>query len=98
MWSCYVLSSIQLGVVTGYPGHEHQARAAIKQALGEEKYEFLLRQGESQRGVANPDEEIQFVEYFFGEDDAKYFASLGLNCIRSPVSCTVDIGDKRHVV
>ena len=30
--------------------------------------------------------EGQFLEYFFGEDDARYFASLGLNCIRLPVS------------
>lgn len=28
----------------------------------------------------------QFLEYFFGEDDAKFFAKLGLNCIRLPVS------------
>ena len=28
--------------ITGYPGHEHQARAAIKSALGEEKYEFFF--------------------------------------------------------
>lgn len=28
----------------------------------------------------------QFLEYFFAEDDAKFFASLGLNCIRIPVS------------
>ena len=26
----------------------------------------------------------QFLEYFFSEADAKFFASLGLNCIRIP--------------
>jgi hypothetical protein len=28
--------------ITGYPGHEYQARAAIKKAIGEEKYEFFF--------------------------------------------------------
>ncbi|WVR08824.1 hypothetical protein IAU60_005882 [Kwoniella sp. DSM 27419] len=57
--------------ITGYPGHEHQARAAIKKAVGQEKYDFFFD---------------KFLEYFFGEDDAKFFASLGLNCIRLPVN------------
>jgi hypothetical protein len=28
----------------------------------------------------------KFLEYFFGEEDAKFYASLGLNCLRIPVS------------
>jgi aryl-phospho-beta-D-glucosidase BglC (GH1 family) len=28
----------------------------------------------------------QFLEYFFGEQDAKWFAEQGLNCIRLPVN------------
>lgn len=28
--------------ITGYPGHEHQHRAAMRQVLGEEKYEFFF--------------------------------------------------------
>ncbi len=28
---------------------------------------------------------LWFWEYFFGEEDAKFFASLGLNCLRIPV-------------
>ncbi|WWC90955.1 uncharacterized protein L201_005893 [Kwoniella dendrophila CBS 6074] len=57
--------------ITGYTGHEHQLREALKDVLGEEKYEYFFE---------------KFLEYFFGEDDAKFFASLGLNCIRIPVN------------
>jgi hypothetical protein len=39
------------------------------QVLGKEKQEFFFD---------------KFLEYFFIEDDAKFFASLGLNCIRLP--------------
>lgn len=55
--------------ITGYPGHEHQHRAAMLKVLGKEKQEFFFD---------------KFLEYFFMEDDAKFFASLGLNCIRLP--------------
>ncbi|WRT69321.1 uncharacterized protein IL334_006305 [Kwoniella shivajii] len=57
--------------ITGYTGHEHQVRAALKDVLGDEKYEYFFE---------------KFLEYFFGEDDAKFFASLGMNCIRIPVN------------
>lgn len=55
--------------ITGYPGHESQHRAAMLQVLGQEKYDFFFD---------------HWLEYFFTEGDAKYFASLGLNCIRIP--------------
>jgi hypothetical protein len=55
--------------ITGYPGHEHQHRAALLKVLGQEKYDFFFD---------------RFLEYFFTEADAKFFASLGLNCIRLP--------------
>jgi hypothetical protein len=55
--------------ITGYPGHESQHRAAMLEVLGKEKQEFFFD---------------KFLEYFFTEDDAKFFASLGLNCIRVP--------------
>jgi hypothetical protein len=55
--------------ITGYPGCESQHRAAMLEVLGKEKYEFFFD---------------KFLEYFFTEDDAKFFASLGLNCIRLP--------------
>lgn len=28
--------------ITGYPGHEHQARAALLNVLGREKYDFFF--------------------------------------------------------
>lgn len=37
--------------------------------LGKEKYDLLFD---------------RWLEYFFTEADAKYFASLGLNCVRIP--------------
>ncbi|RDW80490.1 glycoside hydrolase family 5 protein [Coleophoma crateriformis] len=55
--------------ITGYPGHEAQHRAAMLEVLGQEKYEFFFD---------------KFLQYFFTEADAKFFASLGLNCIRLP--------------
>lgn len=55
--------------ITGYPGHEHQHREAMLAVLGKEKQEYFFD---------------KFLEYFFTEDDAKFFASLGLNCIRLP--------------
>lgn len=54
---------------TGYPAQEFQHRAAMLEVLGQEKYEFFFD---------------KFLEYFFMEADAKFFASLGLNCLRLP--------------
>lgn len=55
--------------ITGYPGHESQHRAAMLKVLGQEDYEFFFD---------------KWLEYFFTDADAKYFASLGLNCLRLP--------------
>ncbi|MCJ1439289.1 hypothetical protein MMC27_008681 [Xylographa pallens] len=55
--------------ITGYPGHEHEHRAAMLKVLGKEKYEYFFD---------------KWLEYYFTEQDAKFFASLGLNCIRIP--------------
>ncbi|KAL1964391.1 hypothetical protein VTN77DRAFT_6949 [Rasamsonia byssochlamydoides] len=55
--------------ITGYPGHESEHRAAMRKALGPERYEFFFD---------------RWLEYFFTEADAKFFAGLGLNCIRIP--------------
>jgi hypothetical protein len=55
--------------ITGFPGHESQHRSAMLKVLGQEKYDFFFD---------------KWLEYFFAEADAKYFASLGLNCIRIP--------------
>ncbi|KFA71212.1 hypothetical protein S40288_03848 [Stachybotrys chartarum IBT 40288] len=55
--------------ITGYSGHEHEHRAQMAEVLGEEKSNFFFD---------------RLIHHFFGEADAAYFASLGLNCIRIP--------------
>ena len=55
--------------ITGFPGHEHSHRAAMLKVLGQEKYDYFFD---------------RWLTYFFMEEDATYFASLGLNCIRIP--------------
>jgi aryl-phospho-beta-D-glucosidase BglC (GH1 family) len=55
--------------ITGYPGHEHESKAAMKQVMGEEKFNYFFD---------------KFYEYFWTDEDAKFFASLGLNCLRVP--------------
>ncbi|KAK0634552.1 glycoside hydrolase superfamily [Bombardia bombarda] len=57
--------------ITGYPGHESEMRAAMLEVLGREKYDFFFD---------------KFLEYFFTPSDAKFLASLGLNCIRIPIN------------
>ncbi|OCB90596.1 glycoside hydrolase [Sanghuangporus baumii] len=55
----------------GYPGCEHQIRQELAKVIGKEKSEFFFN---------------KFLQYFFEEDDAKFFKSLGLNCIRIAVN------------
>lgn len=55
--------------ISGYPGCEFQIRQALSDAIGQEKSQFFFD---------------KFLEYFFQEEDAKFFSSLGLNCIRLP--------------
>ena len=55
--------------ITGFSGHEHEHRAALLSVLGPQKYRFFFD---------------KFLEYFFTSSDAKFFASLGVNCIRVP--------------
>jgi len=55
--------------ISGYPGHEAGMRKAMKNVLGEEKYEFFFD---------------KFLEYFFTDADAEAFKNLGLNCLRIP--------------
>lgn len=55
--------------ITGYPAHEHQHRASMLKVLGQAKYDFFFE---------------KFLEYFFTEKDAAFFASTGLNCLRLP--------------
>ncbi|KAL4874577.1 putative glucanase [Aspergillus karnatakaensis] len=53
--------------LTGYPGHESGIRAAMRESMGEESYEFFFD---------------RWLYHFFTEKDAKFFRSLGLNCLR----------------
>ncbi|KAF8127339.1 glycoside hydrolase superfamily [Mycena galopus ATCC 62051] len=55
--------------ISGYPGCEFQIRHALGEAIGQEKSDFFFD---------------KFLEYYFMEPDAKFFSSLGLNCIRLP--------------
>lgn len=55
--------------ITGYPGHEHEHRAALAEVLGPQKAQFFFD---------------KLLEYFFTDSDAAFFSSLGLNCIRVP--------------
>ncbi|KAF5370616.1 hypothetical protein D9758_001953 [Tetrapyrgos nigripes] len=55
--------------ISGYPGCEHQVREALTEAIGQDKAEFFFD---------------KFLEYFFTDADAKFYKSLGLNCIRIP--------------
>ncbi|USW53285.1 Putative glycoside hydrolase, family 5, glycoside hydrolase superfamily [Septoria linicola] len=57
--------------ITGYPGHESQHRASMLKVLGQEKYDFFFD---------------KFLEYFFMEEDAKFFKSKGFNCLRLPMN------------
>jgi aryl-phospho-beta-D-glucosidase BglC (GH1 family) len=55
--------------ITVYPGHESGIRAAVTQALGETKAEFLFE---------------RFLYHFAAEDDLRFLKSLGCNVVRVP--------------
>ncbi|KPI45421.1 Endoglucanase C [Cyphellophora attinorum] len=55
--------------ITGFPGHETHMRECMLEVLGEEKYEYFFD---------------RLLYWFFTEEDAKFYKSLGLNSIRVP--------------
>lgn len=61
----------QENFITGYPGREFQIREALEEVLGKQKADFYWD---------------KFLEYFFTKDDAVFFRSLGLNCIRIAIN------------
>lgn len=73
----------------GFPGCEFQIREALARAIGVEKaalfFEKVLCTTSLSLYVSksNPN---QFLDNFFAEADAKFFKSLGLNCIRIAVN------------
>jgi hypothetical protein len=75
--------------INGYPGHEHQFREHMERVLGTDKAEFFFdKVGGAQdcRAWAWAGADLQFLEYWFTEDDARLYASFGFNSIRLPVS------------
>lgn len=73
--------------ITGFTGHEHEHRAALLEVLGPEKHKsFFDKVRDLHQITPNLAEllSVQFLDYFFTSSDAKFFASLGLNCIRLP--------------
>ncbi|PVH93545.1 glycoside hydrolase family 5 protein [Periconia macrospinosa] len=65
--------------ITGYPGHENEHRAAMASVLGAEKAQYFFD---------------RLLHYFFTEEDAEFFASLGMNCIRLPFNYRHFIDDQ----
>ena len=57
--------------ITGYPSTESLQRLALRKALGDDGYRRFFD---------------RFLDVFFGEDDAAFLASLGLNCVRLPLN------------
>ena len=55
--------------IVGYPGHEASLHAAMREVLGNEKHDYFFD---------------RWLYYFFTEADAKFFKSMGLNCLRLP--------------
>lgn len=55
--------------ITGYSGHEFEHRAQLAEVLGKEDAQFYFD---------------RLIHHFFTDEDAAFYASLGLNCIRIP--------------
>lgn len=55
--------------ITGYPGHESDHKKALLKVLGKEKFDYFFD---------------KFYEYFWTDEDAVFFKSLNLNCLRIP--------------
>src|ERR1041384_5525963 len=57
--------------ITGYPANESQQRAALRDALGETGYRRFFD---------------RFLHAFFDDEDARFLASIGVNCFRLPLN------------
>ena len=73
-----VLRGVNLGgwmlmenFIDGYPATESLARAALREAMGEARYERFSE---------------LFLRAFYDDPDARLIASLGLNCVRLPIN------------
>jgi aryl-phospho-beta-D-glucosidase BglC (GH1 family) len=59
------------GFINGFPGNESAARRHIRSALGEARAARFMD---------------RFLDTWYAEDDVRYLASLGFNCVRIPVN------------
>jgi len=57
--------------ITGYAANESLMRATVRAVLGDDRYELFFD---------------RLLTSFFGADDARLLAELGLNCVRLPVN------------
>jgi endoglucanase len=55
--------------ITGYPSTEELHRAALLRVLGQDVYDAFFD---------------RFLEVFFTDDDARFLAGIGMNCVRVP--------------
>lgn len=57
--------------ITGYSANESMMRSAVREVLGDERYELFFE---------------RLLTAFFGDDDAELLADAGMNCVRFPVN------------
>ncbi|MCI2415835.1 glycoside hydrolase family 5 protein [Saccharopolyspora sp. K220] len=55
--------------ITGYPATEELQRKALRRVLGEEVYHAFFD---------------RFLDVFFADEDARFLAEIGMNCVRVP--------------
>jgi aryl-phospho-beta-D-glucosidase BglC (GH1 family) len=67
--------------ITGFSGHEYQLRQAMTEVLGQTLADHFFE---------------RMIHHWFTEQDAEFFASLGLNCIRLPFNYRHFIDDKQN--
>ena len=55
--------------IVGFPGHEASVHSAMVKVMGQEKHDFFWD---------------RWLYYFFTEADAKFYKTVGMNCLRVP--------------
>ncbi|KAF9883653.1 hypothetical protein FE257_003087 [Aspergillus nanangensis] len=67
--------------ITGYAGHESEQKAAMLKVMGQEKFDYFWD---------------RFYEYFWTDEDSKFFASCNLNCLRIPFNHRLFLDDRDY--
>src|SRR3954468_1987840 len=57
--------------ITGYAGNETMMRTAVREVVGQDKYDLFFD---------------RLLTAFYGDADAEFLAGIGLNCIRIPLN------------